>query len=300
MYFSFISLSFTDLAHILPEIDTIACSRSLSETFVYGLSSLRSEREVKHSFILQGLLRCGWCGNYMSTKYSTGRKGLHYYYQCTKNAHGGKSACDMRYVPASELEKAVLNKLKEMSTDKKRIQRIVNEANKDTASTLISLKKDSKIQENKLAPIKNSIKNILNNMAKEERLKNRASVSEELSRLELQREQIEKDIQAIDFEINQVKQQVLSAKVTHSISTASSYFFFEGTRIKRSISLFLKSAPLAKEPNNTIESRLKSVFRGNTDNSFSIIENFFSLFFKKSSAIFVAIFTKLVLISEFL
>ena len=176
---------------------------------------INPKREVKHAFILQGLLRCGWCGNCMSTKYSTGNNGLHYYYQCTRNAHGGKSACNMKYVPATELEQAVLNKLKEMSTDKKLIQKIVNEANKDTESTLSSLKKDHRIQENKLAPIKNAIKNILNNMAKEKRLKDSKSVLEELSRLELQKEQIEKDIQNIDFEISQVKQQVLNARVMY-------------------------------------------------------------------------------------
>ena len=187
------------------------------------------KREVKHTFILQGLLRCGWCGNYMSTKYSTGKKGLHYYYQCTKNAHGGKSACDMRYVPAAELEKVVLDKLKQMSVDKKRIQNIVNEANKDTESTLTSLRKDRKIQENKLAPIKNAIKNIIGNMAKEERLKDSKSVSEELNRLELQREQIEKDIQNIDFEINQVKQQVLSAKVMYDSLTKFSQIYEAAT-----------------------------------------------------------------------
>jgi site-specific DNA recombinase len=176
---------------------------------------INPKREVKHAFILQGLLRCGWCGNCMSTKYSTGNNGLHYYYQCTRNAHGGKSACNMKYVPATELEQAVLNKLKEMSTDKKLIQKIVNEANKDTESTLSSLKKDHRIQENKLAPIKNAIKNILNNMSKEKRLKDSKSVLEELSRLELQKEQIEKDIQNIDFEISQVKQQVLNARVMY-------------------------------------------------------------------------------------
>jgi len=190
---------------------------------------INPKREVKHTFILQGMLRCGWCGNYMSTKYSTGRKGLHYYYQCTKNAHGGKSACDMRYVPAAELEKVVLDKLKQMSRDKKRIQRIVNEANKDTESTLTNLRKDRKIQENKLAPIKNAIKNILSNMAKEEKLKNSKSISEELNRLELQQEQMERDIQTIDFEINQVKQQVLSAKVMYDSLTKFSQIYEAAT-----------------------------------------------------------------------
>ena len=187
------------------------------------------KREVKHAFILQSLLRCGWCGNYMSTKYSTGNNGLHYYYQCTKNAHGGKSACEMKYVPATELEKAVLNKLKEMSTDKKLIEKIVNEANKDTESTLLSLKRDHKVQDNKLAPIKNSIKNILSNMAREARLKNSKSISEELGSLELQKEQIEKDIQNIDFEISRVKQQVLNARFMYESLTKFSQIYESAT-----------------------------------------------------------------------
>ncbi|MFH1282353.1 MAG: hypothetical protein ABII27_01660, partial [bacterium] len=74
-------------------------------------------------------------------------------------------------------------------------------------------------------------------------------------------------------------------KATHSISIASSYFFFEGTRIKRSISLFLKAVPLAKDPNKTTDNRLKSVFLGNTERSFSTIKKILSLFFRKSSAI---------------
>lgn len=173
------------------------------------------KREVKHAFILQGLLKCGWCGSYMSTKYSTGRNELHYYYQCTRNSHGGNDACSMKYVPAPELEKAVLKKLKGMSIDKNLIKKIVSEANKNTESTLKELNKNRRIQENKLIPIKDAIANIVDVISKGKGMDKIKSLSEKLNELELQKEQIEKDINNMDFEINQVKQQVLNAKVMH-------------------------------------------------------------------------------------
>ena len=170
------------------------------------------KRETSHIFVLQGLVKCGKCGKYMSSKYSTGRNGLHPYYQCTRNAHGGKGACDMKYVPAIEFEKAILKKLKEMSHDKKLLAKIVREANESTESTLNALKKDRKIQENKLKPTQDSINNILDAISKG--IKNR-SVTEKLTEFEAQKEEMVKDIQNIDFEIDRVKQQVLSAEVMH-------------------------------------------------------------------------------------
>ena len=170
------------------------------------------KRETNHIFLLQGLVKCGKCDKYMSSKYSTGRNGLHPYYQCTRNAHGGKGACDMKYVPAIEFEKAILKKLKEMSHDKKLLAKIVREANESTESTLNALKKDRKIQENKLKPTQDSINNILDAISKG--IKNR-SVTEKLTEFEAQKEEMVKDIQNIDFEIDRVKQQVLSAEVMH-------------------------------------------------------------------------------------
>ena len=177
------------------------------------------KRETKHTFVLQGLVKCGWCDNYMSTKFSTGRNGLCYYYQCTQNARRGKNACNMKYVPAIQLEKVVINKLKEMSADKKMIQRIVDEANKDNTRTLNSLKKDRKIQEATLIGIKDKIKNIMHNISSHTALKKSKSITEELGQLEEQKDQIEKDIQSIDFEMDKVQQQTLNARVMYESLT---------------------------------------------------------------------------------
>ncbi|MHC4124614.1 MAG: recombinase family protein [Planctomycetota bacterium] len=190
------------------------------------------KRKVKHVFILQGLLKCGWCNSYMSNKYSTGRKELHYYYQCTRNSHGGNGACSMKYVPAPEIEKAVLKKLKGMSVDKKLIGKIVKEANKSTESTLKSLLKDRRIQENKLLPIKDAVKNIVAVISKGKGMDKIKSLSEELKELELQKDQIEKDINVIDFEINQVRQQVLNAKIMHESLTNFSQIYESATPLE--------------------------------------------------------------------
>ena len=201
-----------------------------------------AKRDVEHVFLLQGLLKCGWCGNYMSTKYSTGRNGRHYYYQCTRNANSGKSACEMKYVPAAQMEKAVLGELKKMSTDKQRIQRIVDEANKDTSSTLSGLKKERKGQEVKLTGIKGKLKNILYNISSSTDLKNSKSIKAELSDLENQQDQIDKDIQNIDFEIGQVQQQTMNARVMYESLTKFSQIYdsADPVEIKELLPLFVE------------------------------------------------------------
>lgn len=174
------------------------------------------KRKTKHMFIFLGLLRCGWCDSYMTSKYSTGKKRLHPYYQCTKNSHGGKTACNMKYVPAENFEKAVLKKLKEISQDKKLIEKIVKKANTSNNSIIGDLQREKKNHDNKLRPINNSIENILSAICKGVETK---SVKNKLRDLELQKEEIEKDIRNIDFEINQLEQQVLNARAMHESLT---------------------------------------------------------------------------------
>jgi site-specific DNA recombinase len=200
------------------------------------------KREVKHVFLLQGLLKCGWCGSYMSTKYSTGRNGLCYYYQCTQNARRGKNACQMKYVPAAQLEKVVLAELKKIGSDKQRIQKIVDEANKDTHTIFNSLRKAKKNQETKLTGVKGKIKNLLHNISAHSGLKNSKSVMEELTDLETQKDQIEKDIQNIDFEIGQVQQQTMSARVMYeSLAKFNQiYEVAEPAEIKELLPLFVE------------------------------------------------------------
>ncbi|MFH1904451.1 MAG: recombinase zinc beta ribbon domain-containing protein [bacterium] len=162
---------------------------------------------------MQGLLQCGWCGSLMSTKYCTSRGKLHPYYQCTKNSHGGKTACDMRYVPAAEIEKAVLKKLSSMAQDKKLFDKIIKEANDSVDSNVGHLKSEKISQENKLRAVKASIDNIINAMSKG--IGKTKSISIKLNELEAQREGLERDIDTLGFEIDKIRQQVFNAQLIH-------------------------------------------------------------------------------------
>ncbi len=171
------------------------------------------KRKTTHVYLLQSLLQCGWCGSFMSTKYCTSRGKLHPYYQCTKNSHGGKTACDMRYVPATEIENAVLKKLKSMAQDKKLLDKIIKEANDSVDSDIGHLKSEKISQENKLKAVKASIDNIINAIS--EGIGKTKSISIKLNELEAQREDLERDIDTLGFEIGKIRQQALNAQVIH-------------------------------------------------------------------------------------
>lgn len=147
----------------------------------------------------------------MSPKYSTGRNGLHFYYQCTKNAHGGNKACNMRYDPALELEKVVLEKIKDISLQKDLLDRIVQKANESNSDKLYQLKLEKIKCENSLIPIKTKIDNLLEyicmGLAKD------GSTSGKILELENQKKQIDKQIFEIDFKIKEVTNKTLDAQI---------------------------------------------------------------------------------------
>ncbi len=176
-------------------------------------------------FLLQSLLQCGWCNSFMSTKYSTGGNGRrHYYYQCTKNAHGGNDACKMKYVPADKLEKIVLNKIRLLSTDKEFLNQVILTANESSSGKLSGLVDQKKDQENKLLSIKEQIGNIVNAIAGNQ-IKNPKSISEKLAELEEQRTQFEKTINDLGFQIDEEKRKIFSAEIMHKSLTKFSQVY---------------------------------------------------------------------------
>lgn len=173
------------------------------------------KRITQHIFILQSLLKCGWCNAYMTTKYAHGKNGSrHYYYQCTRNSHGGKDGCEMKYVPAAKIEQVVLQKIRALSVNKEFLDQIVTKANESVDSQfqeLISKKKD---YENKLMGVKGQLANIIDILAAQG-LKDK-SLGERLNGLEEQRSQLEDAISRLGFEIDEKKQKIYNAEVVHN------------------------------------------------------------------------------------
>lgn len=89
------------------------------------------ERPKRYAFFLEGLVRCGACSSYMTPKYCTGRNGLHYYYQCTRQTHNGKAACTMKYVSAPELDGAIIGRVKEIGRDRRYVDHVAGTASQN-------------------------------------------------------------------------------------------------------------------------------------------------------------------------
>lgn len=83
--------------------------------------------------LLSGVLKCALCGAPMRVCYGRPKKDGSeriYYYMCTMKAHSAKSRCDNPNVKGPELEKAIIENIKQLNTTKilKELQVAKNEA----------------------------------------------------------------------------------------------------------------------------------------------------------------------------
>ena len=100
----------------------------------------RSRKQNRHTFLLKGMVKCGWCMSYMTSYYAINhQKKRYFYYQCTCKIHRGNQECKMKPVPAEPLEKVVADRLIELSGDPKRVQELVAEATTNNSERIENL-----------------------------------------------------------------------------------------------------------------------------------------------------------------
>ncbi|MBN2367603.1 recombinase family protein [Candidatus Woesearchaeota archaeon] len=168
-----------------------------------------------HVYLLKGILKCGKCGSMMVPKSGLNGSGKPYhYYQCTRNIHVGKSGCEARYVPAKSIEDLVVERVKELSMDKKEIDQIIRKANKNMDAKLKEHQSEKKrlfcqMQEidKKLEKMVDSVEN--GGVAAFKAIKNR------MLNLEKEKESIETRLSDMSFETDKLKEQCLSAEAMY-------------------------------------------------------------------------------------
>ncbi len=167
--------------------------------------------QTQHVFLLQGLIRCGGCGSYMTPKTSTGRGGKkHFYYNCTSNNHSAGTECDAKYVPAEAAEQYILDELRKISASPMEIQRIVELANEQKDERVERLERDRDAMRQSKSEIDKRLKVIL---AKIEGGLNSATLEERMIELEAQSKDLRDQLATIAAERNQIIQDSLSFEV---------------------------------------------------------------------------------------
>ncbi|MCA9407192.1 MAG: recombinase family protein, partial [Candidatus Omnitrophica bacterium] len=200
------------------------------------------KQKKEHTFILQSLIECGKCGAYMTTKYATSKnKTRHFYYQCTANSHGGKQACDMKYVPAEKLEYVIMEKIKSLATNQEFLKKIISDANETVDSTLKEFIERKKDKENKLLAVNTQIENLVDAIANN-KVANFKSLEKKIDDFEEQQKQLEHAINVSNFEIEEKKQKVYNADVIHKSLKKFSEIYEKATpqQIKDLLPYFIK------------------------------------------------------------
>ena len=176
-------------------------------------------REQKmHTFLLEGLVRCGGCGSFLTPTYSGGRNGTYFYYQCTK-VHNGADECKMKRVSAEAFEEVIARRLIEMSKDQNLLTDILDEANAASKKEKRIIEERRELQKRALAPIEQEIANIVKFIAQG---KGSPALAGELERLEIQKKEIEGEMERITIEAQELKNRTINAEIV-----AEGLSFFE-------------------------------------------------------------------------
>ena len=155
----------------------------------------------KYDFRLKGILKCGDCSSMMTP--SPAKSGRYLYYRCTKVSKYSKDECKVRKIGARAIEDAVVNKLCEIGTDEAVIKEAVRKANKASATNSKTKTKELNGLKRELRPVQKSIDNMVKYVEKHGDLPK--AMSGRLPELETRKEQLEDQIQRLEFEIGQLK-----------------------------------------------------------------------------------------------
>ena len=175
---------------------------------VNRVAKAKARIQKMHTFLLTGLLRCGWCGSFMTPSYSSGRNGDYYFYYLCTSLNNGAEECKMKRVCAEALENAVARRLIEMGKDDRLLRDILEEADCSSKKEREILEECLALQRRALAPIEQEINNIVKFIAQG---KSTPALAGELERLELQKKQINGEIEKIEMEVQEVKNKTLNA-----------------------------------------------------------------------------------------
>ena len=151
----------------------------------------------KYNFRLRGILKCGDCGSMMTP--SPAKSGKYLYYRCTKVSKYSKDECKVRKIGARAIEDAVVNKLCEIGTDEAVIKEAVRKANKASTEGAKAKAKELNGLIGELRPIQEAIDNSVRYIEQHADLPK--AMAERLPELETRKEQLETQIQRLEFEI---------------------------------------------------------------------------------------------------
>ena len=170
-----------------------------------------SRGDYEHTFVLQGILRCGHCGSMMTNTWCLGRDGAkHFYYQCTKKSHSAGTECDARYAPALAIEEFVVNQVSQWGVRREQIEKAIEQAGQHHNEEANRLGAELNGVKRRLRDTKSSLSKLVSALAGGAAFR---SIEEQIQELEQVRETLEARVQTLNIARKEALNQSLSADV---------------------------------------------------------------------------------------
>ena len=174
--------------------------------------------KIKHVYILNGgLLWCEKCGKPMEGTCGSGRKGLKYFYYHCK-------LCKFK-MPADEIERVVIEKLKELSQRGDLINLMTQNANIELQKELPQIKAQRDALQKKIDEIKMQADGIMLKWSTIVTNENSLFLREKLDELAKERKDAEAGLQGLDLQIADIQREAIRKDdVTQALTKFASLF----------------------------------------------------------------------------
>ena len=116
----------------------------------------------RNILLLNGIIKCGFCGRYMTTRAGTSRSGKkYYYYQCTTAAHEGAGACESRQIKKEDIEYLAIELVKQLGHKKEYLEAIIDNLKRSLSDNTNILNNELQIVRKKRLGVINQQKSLV-------------------------------------------------------------------------------------------------------------------------------------------
>lgn len=152
---------------------------------------------------LSGLVKCGVCGSPMVVSWS-GVSNKRLYMRCRRKEMNGKFLCANKSIRIDELEKVVADKIFEICNNQGFIEALINEAAEIEKNSLIPLKDQKKVLQERIQEKEQEIGNLIASLRK--------------TNSELVLRQVEKEVLASNIEVEKFKNElrIINEKIQYT------------------------------------------------------------------------------------
>ena len=182
-------------------------------------------KKRQYPFYLGGLIRCGYCGSFMTPLYALGRgKKKYFYYECTKRRHNGKGSeeegsCDMPAVPAREMDDLILKQIKHIAMDKEMLEEALAQASETDSKEVKKLHKEKEKLEGMYKEAESRkdrfMKMVGNGIFENADEEEKVEMHKEFKKAMADMKEIEANIMNIEFQLADEETRVFNAEIMH-------------------------------------------------------------------------------------